>query len=249
MKVFGLVGYPLTQSFSQKYFTEKFEKEKINARYLNFEIESIGEFPEIIEDTEGIVGLNVTIPYKEKIISFIQELDLVAREAGAVNLIKVLEKRNKPYLVGSNSDVYGFQQSINPMLKPHHTHALILGTGGASKAVRYVFKELGIDFKMVSRKPRTGWLTYSDLTPEIISKAPLIINTTPLGMFPNVEGFPNIPFEGMDDRHLIYDLIYNPSETVLMQKAKAAGATVMNGHNMLILQAEKSWEFWNHKTD
>jgi len=135
------------------------------------------------------------------------------------------------------------------MLKPHHTHALILGTGGASKAVRYVFKELGIDFKMVSRKPRTGWLTYSDLTPEIISKAPLIINTTPLGMFPNVEGFPNIPFEGMDDRHLIYDLIYNPSETVLMQKAKAAGATVMNGHNMLILQAEKSWEFWNHKTD
>ncbi|HAZ01791.1 MAG: shikimate dehydrogenase [Bacteroidetes bacterium GWA2_40_14] len=249
MKVFGLVGYPLTQSFSQKYFTEKFEKEKINARYLNFEIESIGEFPEIIEDTEGIVGLNVTIPYKEKIISFIQELDLVAREAGAVNLIKVLEKRNKPYLVGSNSDVYGFQQSISPMLKPHHTHALILGTGGASKAVRYVFKELGIDFKMVSRKPRTGWLTYSDLTPEIISKAPLIINTTPLGMFPNVEGFPNIPFEGMDDRHLIYDLIYNPSETVLMQKAKAAGATVMNGHNMLILQAEKSWEFWNHKTD
>ncbi len=245
MKTYGLVGFPLTQSFSQKFFTQKFEKENIDARYLNFEIESIGEFPEIIEDHHDIVGLNVTIPYKEKIISFIQELDPVALEVGAINLVKIIEKKNKPYLIGSNSDVFGFKQSLDKIIKNHHTHALILGTGGASKAVRYVLKEMGIDYKLVSRKPKTSWLTYQDLTPEIIAHTPLIINTTPLGMFPNVEGFPNIPFKGLNDKHLVYDLIYNPDETLLMQKAKLTGAAVKNGHEMLVLQAEKSWEFWN----
>ncbi|MFA6404209.1 MAG: shikimate dehydrogenase [Salinivirgaceae bacterium] len=245
MKTYGLVGYPLTQSFSQKYFTQRFEKEKIDAQYLNFSIESIGEFPEILDDNESLVGLNVTIPYKEKVIPFINELDSIAQKVGAVNLIKIEDRKNKPYLIGSNSDVYGFEQSLKPFLKSHHTNALVLGTGGASKAVRYVLKELGISFKMVSRKPKTDWLTYTEITPQLLKDSPLIINTTPLGMFPNIEGCPTLPFEAINGNHLVFDMIYNPMQTVLLKKASDAGATAINGYQMLILQAEKSWEFWN----
>jgi shikimate dehydrogenase len=245
MKTYGLVGYPLTQSFSQKYFTQKFEKEKIEAQYLNFSIESIGEFPEILDDNEGLEGLNVTIPYKEKVISFINDLDPIAQKVGAVNLVKIEERKNKPYLIGSNSDVYGFEKSLRPFLKPHHTNALILGTGGASKAVRYLLKELGITYIMVSRKPKNDWLTYTDITPQLIKEYPVIINTTPLGMFPNVDGCPTLPFEAINETHLVYDLIYNPPQTVLLNKASKMGATTVNGYEMLVLQAEKSWEYWN----
>lgn len=249
MKTYGLVGYPLTQSFSQKFFTEKFEKEHIEAQYLNFSIESIGEFPEIFHTHKNIIGLNVTIPYKEKVIPFVNELDEVADKVGAINVIKVTEWKGKPFLYGFNSDVYGFQQTLKPNLKANHTKALILGTGGASKAVRYVLKTLGIDYKLVSRKAKTGWLTYADLTPEVISNFQLIINTTPLGMYPHTEGFPNIPFAAMGTNHLIYDLIYNPAETVFMQKAKQNGAIAINGYDMLVLQAEKSWIYWNTEID
>jgi shikimate dehydrogenase len=245
MKTYGLVGYPLTQSFSQKYFTQRFENEKIDAQYLNFSIESIGEFPEILDDNESLEGLNVTIPYKEKVIPFINELDSIAQKVGAVNLIKIGERKSKPYLIGSNSDVYGFKQSLKPFLKPHHTNALILGTGGASKAVRYVLKELGISYKLVSRKPKTDWLTYSDITPQLLKDSPLIINTTPLGMFPNIDGCPTLPFEAINGNHLVFDMVYNPLQTILLKKSADAGANTLNGYQMLILQAEKSWEYWS----
>ena len=245
MKKYGLIGYPLGQSFSQKHFTEKFKNEDINAEYLNFEIDSIGEFPEIIEDNEDIVGLNVTIPYKEKVMSFVDELDEEAEKVGAINTIRINTKHGKTCLTGYNTDVYGFEISLKPFLETHHTKALILGTGGASKAVKFVLKKLGIEFKMVSRNPKTGSFTYNDITEDIMSEYKLIINSTPLGMFPNIENCPKLPYNAVTPQHLFYDLIYNPAETKFLEKAKANGATIVNGQEMLIKQAEKAWEIWN----
>lgn len=245
MKKYGLIGFPLGQSFSQKHFTNKFNKENIDAKYLNFELESIGEFPEIIEDNEDIKGLNVTIPYKEKVMPFVNELDKEAEEVGAINTIRVHEKDGKKCLTGYNTDVYGFEQSIKPFLKSHHTQALILGTGGASKAVKFVLNKLGIYFKMVSRDKKTNCFTYADITDEVILEYKLVINSTPLGMFPNIEDSPMLPYNSVTTQHLFYDLIYNPSETKFLAKAKANGATTINGQEMLIKQAEKAWEIWN----
>jgi len=244
METFGLVGFPLTQSFSQKYFSQKFEKEGRSAQYKNFEIDSIGEFPEIFDDST-IKGLNVTIPYKERVMPFVDELDPIAEKVGAVNVIKVSDKNGKLYLKGYNSDVFGFEESIKKYLKPNHTHALILGSGGASKAVRYVLKELGICFSIVSRRLKTDWLTYDLLTPELVKANQLIINTTPLGMFPNVEGFPNIPYQAITANHFVFDLIYNPEQTLFMKKCMDNGAVAVNGYEMLVKQAEKAWEIWN----
>ncbi len=244
MDIYGLVGYPLTQSFSQKYFTQKFTSENIQAQYLNFSIESIGEFPEIFED-QIIKGLNITIPYKEKVLPFIHHLDETAQKVGAVNVVKIIYQKNKARLSGYNSDVYGFELSLKKYLKPHHTQALVLGTGGAAKAVIYVLKKLGINFKSVSRNARKGDFVYHELTRKHIADAPLLINTTPLGMFPVIHTFPELPYEAVSSEHLAFDLIYNPEETQFMKKCARQGAVAVNGYEMLVNQAEKAWEIWN----
>ncbi len=245
MDKYGLIGYPLEQSFSQKHFANKFKKEAIDAEYINFEIESIGEFPEIIEDNEQLKGLNVTIPYKERVLPFLTELDCDAEKIGAVNTIKISEKYGKLCLTGFNTDIYGFEETLKPFLKPHHSKALILGTGGASKAVKFILKKLCIDYKLVSTKPRQGNFGYNDITEDIINDYKLIINTTPLGMHPHTEGFPDIPYKTITKEHMLYDLIYNPAETMFLQKGKTNGATIVNGKAMLIKQAEKAWEIWS----
>lgn len=246
MKVYGLVGYPLSQSFSQKHFTQKFANENIEAEYLNFSIESIGEFPEIVSETENISGLNITIPYKERVLAFLDQLDPIAKKVGAVNVVKFTNDYENKILVGYNTDVVGFEQSLLPLLKTNHTTALILGTGGASKAVKYVLNKLGITYRFVTRKPaRPDHLSYQQVTPDILKNTHLVINCTPLGMFPNVEGFPALPYNVVTNNHLFYDLIYNPAETLFLQNAKQHGASIKNGLEMLILQAEEAWKIWN----
>lgn len=246
MKTFGLIGYPLSHSFSQGYFSDKFSREKIDARYLNFAIESIAEFSGLLKQHPYLAGLNVTIPYKQQVIPFLNELDAEASEIGAVNVIKINWQEGKPYLKGYNSDVKGFTGSLEPMLKPFHTKALILGTGGASKAVAHGLLKLGILYRMVSRNPQgPSHVGYNDLTPEIISEYKLIINTSPIGMYPNWNECPAIPFNAIGKEHIIFDLIYNPSETLFMKKAAEKGATTKNGLEMLHLQAEEAWRIWS----
>jgi shikimate dehydrogenase len=246
MKTYGLIGYPLAQSFSQKYFSAKFERENINAQYLNFPIPSIDEFKELIEHHPYIAGMNVTIPYKEKVIPFLDGLDDTAIEIGAVNVIKFTWNDGKPNLKGYNSDTIGFTNSLLPLLKPSHNKALILGTGGAAKAVAYSLKKLGIAFRFVSRHPQsTGHVTYDQLTQEILESYHLIINTSPLGMYPNVDASPDIPYHLLGKHHLLYDLVYNPETTQFMQKGLEYGASVKNGLEMLHLQADAAWEIWN----
>ncbi len=246
MKTFGLIGFPLTHSFSQKYFSQKFEDEKISARYLNFPISSIDDFPELFKHHPYLAGLNVTIPYKQQVIPLLNELESAAKEIGAVNVIKIFWKNKTPHLKGYNSDIVGFKNSLTPLLSNHHNKALILGTGGASKAVAEGLKQLGIKFKFVSRKPNNSdILSYNRITEEVISEHKLIINTTPLGMFPKTDSCPEIPYDSLSPEHLIYDLVYNPEETLFLQKGKARGAQIKNGLEMLHLQAEEAWRIWN----
>ena len=242
MTTYGLIGYPLGHSFSRKFFTEKFEKEGIDAQYLNFEIPSIEEFLEIIKNHPELGGLNVTIPYKQQVMQYLDELSLEAKEIGAVNVVKVGEK-----LKGYNSDVIGFVNSIKPLLKAHHKKALILGTGGASKAIRYgLEKKLGMETLFVSRSAREGMITYEDVNAEVLKEYEVIVNCSPVGMFPHVDECPTLPYEAMNENHLLYDLVYNPLETLFMKKGAAQGATVKNGLEMLHLQAIASWEFWGN---
>lgn len=242
MTTYGLIGYPLGHSFSRKFFTEKFEKEGIDAQYLNFEIPSIEEFPEIIKNHPELGGLNVTIPYKQQVMQYLDELSPEAKEIGAVNVVKVGEK-----LKGYNSDVIGFVNSIKPLLKAHHKKALILGTGGASKAIRYGLAEkLGMETLFVSRSAREGVITYEEVTPSLLKEYEVIVNCSPVGMFPHVDECPTLPYEAMNENHLLYDLVYNPLETLFMKKGAAQGATVKNGLEMLHLQAIASWEFWGN---
>ncbi len=246
MKIFGLVGYPLSQSFSQKYFTRKFNQEHINARYLNFSIENINLFNTDVIHTIDLCGLNVTIPYKQKVIPFLNELDITASKVGAVNVVKVMRNNGQLFLKGFNSDVVGFEKSLVPLLRSQHQKALIIGTGGASKAVKYVLDLLHIESIFISRSPvDASSISYQQITPAIINTHKLIVNTTPLGMFPEIDDCPDIPYEAIGAEHLCYDLIYNPEETVFLQKSKAMGANIKNGYEMLILQAERSWEIWN----
>ena len=245
MKKYGLIGFPLEQSFSQKHFSKKFNEENIDAEYLNFELESIGEFLEIIEDNEDLKGLNVTIPYKVKVMPFIDELDKEAEKIGAINTIRISEKDGDPYLTGYNTDVFGFEETLKPFLEAHHTKALILGTGGASKAVKFVLNKLGIDFKIVSRNPKTNCFIYDDISEDILTEYKLVINSTPLGMYPNIEDSPKLPYQSITPKHLFYDLIYNPAETKFLTKARKRGATTVNGQEMLVKQAEKAWEIWS----
>ena len=245
MRTFGLIGYPLSHSFSQKYFTDKFAAEGIVDQYLNFPIASIEEVTSLIESTPSLLGLNVTIPYKTQVIQYISELDEVAAKVKAVNCILIEGDKKKLY--GYNTDVYGFLQSIKPFLESHHTRALILGKGGAALAVAYCLKQLNIDYFFVSREAvnKNNTISYREVNKQVITSSPLIINCTPLGMFPAVDSCPPIPYEHLTDKHFLYDLIYNPAETLFLQKGRSAGAIVLNGLSMLQLQADKSWEIWN----
>ncbi|MBZ9730307.1 shikimate dehydrogenase [Salegentibacter sp. JZCK2] len=242
MKNFGLIGKNISYSFSRKYFTEKFEKENIEAKYYNFDLNNIKQFRDVIKETPNLSGLNVTIPYKQEIIAFLDDLAPEAKEIGAVNTIKV----NGNQLIGYNTDYIGFSESFKPFLKSHHKKALILGTGGASKAVAYALKKLGIEYQFVSRSSGEGKLSYNDLSKEVMEEYSIIINTTPVGTFPEVEENPQLPFQHLNEKHLVYDLIYNPETTQLMARAKKQGATVTNGLKMLQLQAESAWKIWNN---
>ncbi|MBP3713778.1 MAG: shikimate dehydrogenase [Phocaeicola sp.] len=246
MKKYGLIGFPLGHSFSRNYFNNKFADEKIDAEYVNFEIPSIQDFRRVIEENPNIYGLNVTIPYKQQVIPYLDELDADAEEIGAVNVIKFIrEAGQKLKLVGYNSDIVGFMGSIKPLLKPHHRKALILGTGGASKAIVYGLRKLGISSVFVSRTKKEGMLTYDDLTPEIMQEFTVIINCTPVGMFPHTDACPALPYECLTGKHLLFDLIYNPEETLFMKKGAAQGAITKNGLEMLLLQAIGAWSIWN----
>lgn len=241
LNVYGLIGQNISYSFSKNYFSEKFQKEEISdVTYQNFDIKTINDFPKIISNITNLKGLNVTIPYKEKIIPFLDYIDETAKLIGAVNTIKIEHKTLK----GFNTDEYGFRNALLPYLKGYHKTALILGTGGASKAVAYTLKKLDISYEFVSRK-RTSKYTYDSLTKNDISKNLLIINCTPLGTFPDIESKPKIYYDGIGNKHLLFDLIYNPSETAFLKIGKEKGATTINGLKMLKLQAEKAWEIWN----
>lgn len=244
--MFGLIGYPLGHSFSANYFNSKFDREGIDNSYHLFPIKSISELPSLLKTNNQIEGLNVTIPYKEAVIPFLQVLSDDAAQIGAVNTIKIIHRHSmeNPSLIGFNTDWKGFSISLYPLLKPSIDSALILGTGGASKAVKYALDKLGIKCVTVSRYKSKGDLIYSELTKEIIDQNLLIVNTTPLGMIPDVDSAPPIPYKFLTDSHVCYDLIYNPEFTEFMRCAKLMGATVKNGLEMLHLQAELSWEIW-----
>ena len=242
MKQFGLIGFPLTHSFSKGYFTEKFSNENLaDCRYDTFPLEKIKDFNELCKQHKNLIGLNVTIPYKQQIIPYLDELDETAANIGAVNTIKFIKDKK----IGYNTDAYGFEMSLNPLLKSHHTHALILGTGGASKAVEYVLSKKGISYQNVSRVRTGKAIHYEDLNEMIIHKSTLIINCTPVGMHPDIEEAPEIPYQYLTSKHLLYDLIYNPSETQFLMLGKEQGAQTKNGLEMLYLQAERSWQIWN----
>ena len=252
MRQFGLIGYPLSHSFSQKFFTEKFLQENIvNAKYDNFPIASIESFAGLWKENPNLEGLNVTIPYKKEVIPFLQHSSAVVQEINACNCIRKFNNE----LYGYNTDVIGFEKSLLPFLQPHHTHALILGTGGASAAVQWVLQKLNIQFQIVSRKGNAieannemkAYLSYDQLAASVIESHTLIINTSPLGMYPNTNEAPPIAYEGITAQHHLYDLVYNPIETLFMKNGLAKGATVQNGLAMLHIQAEESWAIWNAK--
>lgn len=245
MDKYGLIGYPLGHSFSISYFNEKFANENINAKYINFEIPKIDDLSEILASNPELCGLNVTIPYKQKVIDFLDEMNPEARAIGAVNVIRVTHKGKNTILKGFNSDVIGFTRSIEPMLEKIHKKALILGTGGASLAIQYGLKSLGLETLFVSRNKKPGCITYEEVTPEIIKEYNVIVNCTPLGMYPKADTCPNLPYEAMDSHTILYDLIYNPDETLFMKHGASYGAMVKNGLEMLLLQAFASWEFWH----
>lgn len=245
MDKYGLIGYPLGHSFSISYFNEKFQNEGIDAVYENFEIPQIDNLEEVLNINPELKGLNVTIPYKEKVLNYLDNVSPEARAIGAVNVIKVEHNGNDITLTGYNSDVIGFTKSIEPMLQRYHKKALILGTGGASKAINYGLKSLGLETVFVSRYERPGTICYKDITPEVVKEYNVIVNCTPVGMFPKTDKCPDLPYEAMDSHTILYDLIYNPDETLFMNKGKQYGATVKNGLEMLLLQAFASWDFWN----
>lgn len=246
MDTYGLIGYPLKHSFSRGYFTEKFINENIEATYLNFEIEDISLFPDIINRHPSLKGLNVTLPYKEQIIPYLDELDPQAEAIGAINVVKVSRSDGKIKLTGFNSDIIGFENSISPLInKAIHRKALILGTGGASKAVSKGLENLGIEWTYVSRTPREGRFTYKDIDENILGDYTVIVNASPVGTYPNAEDAPDIPYNLLSPKHLLYDLVYNPAETKFLRLGKEQGTTIKNGAEMLKLQANAAWRIWN----
>lgn len=243
---FGLLGKSLSHSFSKTYFEEKFKKESLNNfTYSNFDVENLDSLHQIIINND-LKGLNVTIPYKEHIIPLLNDIDPIAKEIGAVNCIKISKQNGNIFLKGFNTDYYGFGQSIKPFLEPIHERALVLGTGGASKAIYYALKNVGVDvyFVTTGEKKASNYFHYNELNEYILNAFKLIVNCTPLGMFPKVDVCPNIPYQFITPQHLLYDLIYNPELTLFLEKGKEKGAVTINGLNMLKLQADKAWEIW-----
>lgn len=248
MDKYGLIGYPLGHSFSISYFNQKFQDEDIDAVYENYEIPSIDALPEVLSSNPELKGLNVTIPYKEKVLPFLDNTSPEALAIGAVNVIRITHRGNKTELKGFNSDVIGFTKSIEPMLdKKWHQKALILGTGGASKAINYGLRSLGLETIYVSRYEKPDTIQYKSITPEVVKEYNVIVNCTPVGMYPKTEYCPELPYEAMDSHTILYDLIYNPDETLFMKRGAEYGANVKNGLEMLLLQAFASWEFWHEK--
>ena len=242
MRQFGLIGFPLSHSFSKGYFANKFSTENIlDAQYENFPIESIDMFSSLWKERPALQGLNVTIPYKKAVIPFLQYPSNVVQAIQACNCIRFYEGA----FYGYNTDVIGFEQSLLPFLQPHHQKALILGTGGAAAAVEWVMKKLGITYQLVSRTASAACMSYASLSPDIIEAHSLIINTSPVGMYPNVEDAPDLPYEAMTAKHHLYDLVYNPAQTKFLALGAAQGATTQNGLDMLHIQANASWEIWN----
>ncbi|MEX2379623.1 MAG: shikimate dehydrogenase [Vicingaceae bacterium] len=251
MQQFGLIGNPLTHSFSKSYFEEKFKEENINScQYDLYPLSNIQAFEPLIKENVKLKGLNVTIPYKESVMPFLDEIDPVAQSIGAVNTIAFEQVNGQLYLKGYNTDVIGFRQSLKPFLAKEHHRALIFGTGGASKAVAFVLKQLDIPFYKVSRNPNNKLLTiaYDDLDAKAIESFPLLINTTPLGMYPKLDSMPPIDLSGIGPNHLVYDLVYNPEESKLLKEAKKKNALCVNGLSMLKLQADAAWEIWNDRS-
>jgi shikimate dehydrogenase len=242
MRLFGLIGYPLAHSFSEKYFSEKFSREGIaECRYTLFSIKTIEELFSMLKDHPELEGLNVTIPYKKQVLAFLDDSHIPAG-VDACNCINIINGK----LVGYNTDITGFEMSLKPILKSWHKKALVLGNGGSAAAVLFVLHKLNIEFSIASRKIHDGsTLVYEDITPEIIQEHTIIINTTPLGMFPNTDTCPAIPYNSISERHLLYDLVYNPAKTLFLQQGKERGATIKNGEEMLRLQAEENWRIWN----
>ncbi len=243
MRLFGLIGYPLSHSFSKKYFTEKFEQEGLaDCRYELFPIKSIDDLPQLITTNPALEGLNITIPYKKQVLKFLDH-SFIPQGLAACNCIRVQDGK----LTGYNTDAIGFEKSLLPLLQSHHTKALVLGNGGAAEAVLFVLRKLGIEFNIVSRKMHDGsTFTYNDLNDDVINKNTLIINTTPLGMYPNIDTCPDIPYRFISDKHLLYDLVYNPAKSIFLEKGEERGSAIKNGEEMLLLQAEESWKIWNN---
>ena len=244
MKIYGLIGNPLSHSFSQKYFTEKFVRESVhNCIYLNFETPELKQEILNLRSNFDLCGFNVTIPYKSQIILFLDEVAKECNEIGACNCVKVEHKK----WTGYNTDITGFEKTFSPHLKGNHKKALVLGTGGSSKAVAYVLDKLGIDYKFVSRRisGNQNVMNYSDVTQSVMNEFSIVINTTPAGMYPNVHVSPELPYQFVSPKHYFFDLVYNPVKTLFLSKAEKRGALIENGGQMLIIQAEKSWEIWN----
>ncbi|HEX7902805.1 MAG TPA: shikimate dehydrogenase [Chitinophagaceae bacterium] len=243
MRLFGLIGYPLAQSFSKKYFDEKFESEGLtDCRFQNFSIASIEEFPKLLNANPDLQGMAVTIPYKQAVLKYLDSTVDIPAGLQACNCIRIKEGK----LSGHNTDHIGFEKSLLPLLKPYHQKALVLGNGGATEAVIYSLKRLNIGYSIVSRKIHKGSsLTYADVNENIIEEHTLIINTTPLGMYPKMDEAPEIPYQFISNRHLLYDLVYNPEKTLFLQKGEERDASIKNGFEMLVLQAEENWQVWN----
>lgn len=245
-KIYGLIGTSLTHSFSMDFFNQKFIAEGIDAQYFNFELTDIGDLMNILSEYSNLGGLNVTMPFKEKVIPLMDELDETAQRVGAVNVIKIIKgtKDNAVKLVGYNTDFLGFRESIEPLLTPEMKHALVLGTGGASKAVKAALESLGIVVHYVSRRKTASIIAYEELTKQMILDHKIIVNTTPLGTYPKISLCPDIPYRFITNQHLCYDLVYNPSETTFMKRSSENGATVKSGLEMLLLQAFESYRIW-----
>lgn len=243
--LYGLLGHPLGHSFSRAYFNNKFAHDGTDAEYLNFDIEAIGQLPQLLADHPHLRGLNVTIPYKQQVMPYLDDLSDEARAIGAVNVVGITRDADgHTRLKGFNSDIIGFTESIRPLLQPHHRKALVLGTGGASKAICRGLDKLGIEWRYVSRQRLTSAFTYADITPSVLADYTVIVNCTPLGMYPRTDCAPEIPYAALSARHLLFDLVYNPDITLFMRQGRRFGATVKNGLEMLHLQAEASWKFW-----
>ena len=249
MRTFGLIGYPLAHSFSKQYFDNKFKEENItDAEFRLFPLKNIDELPDLILHNKNLKGLNITTPYKQKVIKYIDKIDKEAKLIGAVNTIKIKHNSNGPKLTGFNTDAYGFEKSLKPFLNSEINKALILGSGGASNAIKFVLNKLGISFIIVSREPlKIYQIAYKGVSSSIISERKLIINTTPLGMYPNTNQYPDIQYKWLTPKHILFDLIYNPHETKFLSLGKKYGAKTINGLTMFKLQAEKSWKIWNKK--